>query len=345
MKAIFKALAAPGAQYGDVDDVQLQPDQLLVQVLRSSICGSDLPIYRWNSWAPERFKVPSTFGHEFCGVVTDVGAQASDYKKGDFISIESHIYCGNCPQCLTGQKNVCREMKIIGIDGPGGFAEYAAVPARCAWRHSDDTLRDVGSLFEPFGNAVYSVLVEPVMDRTVLVTGCGPQGLFSIAVARASGAKVIVAVESSPFRAELARRMGATAVVDPTRVNVLSEVLSAGKAKDGFDVVCEMSGAQSAIELAFKSVCRGGRITAFGLPSKKIEIDWANDLIFKGVRIHGIVGRQIFETWEIADRLLRSGVVDLRSVITHTFPLREFERGFAVMSAPEHLCGKVVFVP
>lgn len=335
MKALLKKTAAPGAAYESAGDLSVRPDELLIKVHRASICGSDLPIYNWNSWAPERFKTPSTFGHEFCGTVEEVGASARDFKRGDFVSVESHIFCGLCYQCQNGQRHVCREMKIIGVDGPGGFGEYAAVPARCAWKHSDESLRDLGSLFEPFGNAVYSVLVEPVAAKTVLVMGCGPQGLFSIAVAKASGADKIVAVESSKVRADLAVRMGASTVLSP------EEKLPAGH----FDVVCEMSGAQAAITAAFKAVRSGGRITAFGIPSKKVELDWANDLIFKGVRVHGIVGREIFETWYKADRLLRSGAVDLRPVVTHRFPLKDFEAGFAAMTSPDRSCGKVVFVP
>jgi len=338
MKALLKKTPAPGAAFETTDDLKIKPDEVLVKVHRASICGSDLPIYGWNSWAPERFKTPSTFGHEFCGTIAEVGASARDFKKGDFVSVESHIFCGLCYQCQNGQRHVCREMKIIGVDGPGGFGEYAAVPARCAWKHSDDSLRDMGSLFEPFGNAVYSVLVEPVAAKTVLVMGCGPQGLFSIAVAKASGADRVVAVESSKYRADLAIRMGASAVYSPDedpRKHV----------KDGFDVVCEMSGAQPAITNAFKYVRSGGRITAFGIPSKKIELDWANDLIFKGVRVHGIVGREIFETWYKADRLLRSGAIDLKPVVTHTFPLKDYEAGFAAMTSANRDCGKVVFVP
>ena len=345
MKALLKTAPAPGASFESTDDPVLRPDELRIKVHRASICGSDLPIFEWNSWAPERFKTPSTFGHEFCGTVAEVGAAARGFDIGDFVSVESHIFCGLCYQCRNGQRHVCREMKIIGVDGPGGFGEYAAVPARCAWKHPDDSLRDLGSLFEPFGNAVYAVLVEPVTGSSVLVSGCGPQGLFSIAVAKASGADRIVAVEGSAFRAELARRMGATAVVDPSRPNALDEILRAGKAADGYDVVCEMSGAPAAIALAFKAVRSGGRISAFGIPSKKIELDWAGDLIFKGVRVHGIVGREIFETWYKADRLLRAGAVDLRPVVTHTFPLKDYAAGFAAMTAPDKKCGKVLFVP
>ncbi|MDE2039451.1 MAG: L-threonine 3-dehydrogenase [Elusimicrobia bacterium] len=345
MKALVKRRPAPGAEFGPVDDPAVKPNELLIKIHRASICGSDLPIYGWSSWAPGRFKLPSTFGHEFCGEVVEVGRDAHDFAKGDFVSAESHVFCGLCYQCRNGQRNVCREMRIIGVDGPGGFGEYAALPARCAWKHKDGALKDVGSLMEPLGNAVYSVLVEEVACKSVLVLGCGPQGLFSIAVAKASGADPIVAVEGSAFRAELARRMGASAVVDPGRHELLGEVLRAGAAPDGYDVVLEMSGAPSAIELGLKAARSGGRLTAFGIPSRRVELDWANDLIFKGVRVHGIVGRQIFETWYKTDHLLRSGAVDVRPLITHTFALKDFEKGFSVMSSPEKRCGKVVFIP
>ncbi len=345
MLALHKPSAGPGARFGPVAAPRLKADELLLRVHRASICGSDMPIYNWNSWAPSRVPVPVVFGHEFCGFVEAAGPKAKGFRIGDFVSVESHVYCGRCRQCRDGQENVCADLKIIGVDGPGGFAQFAAVPARCAWRHKNGALRDLGSLFEPFGNAVYSVLVEPIEGRDVLVLGCGPQGLFSVAVARASGARRVVAVEGSAYRARLARRMGADAVVDPTEADVLSRVRRAGKAPGGFDAVLEMSGAPPAIALALKAVRPGGRVTAFGLPPRAVEIDWAQDVIFKGVRIHGIMGRLVFDTWKTADKLLASGQVDLSPVVTHVFPMKDFERAFAVMAAPEKECGKVVLVP
>ncbi len=345
MNALYKSEPGPGAKYGKVDDIKLKPDELLVKVHRASICGSDLPIYNWTSWAPKRFKTPSTFGHEFCGTVEEAGPGTRDFKKGDFISVESHIFCGLCYQCRNGQRHVCKDVKIIGVDGPGGFAEYAAVPARCAWKHKDGALKDVGSIMEPFGNAVYSVLVEDVSCKSMLVMGAGPQGLFSVAVGKASGADPIVVVEGSKFRAELARQMGATAVVDPDDINSLDHALKAGGVPDGYDVVVEMSGATTAVELALKAVRMGGRVSAFGIPPRRIELDWANDVIFKGVRIYGIVGRQIFETWYKTDHLLRSGAIDIKPIITHTFPMKEYAAAFATMTSPDRKCGKVLLVP
>ncbi len=345
MKALIKKSPGPGAGFEEAERPAPGPGELLLKVHRASICGSDMPIYGWTSWAPERLKLPLVFGHEFCGVVEEAGPGCGDFKAGDFVSVESHIYCGRCEQCVSGQAHVCREMKIMGIDAPGGFAQYALIPARCAWKHKDERLKDWGSIMEPMGNAVYSVLVEPVAGRSVLVLGAGPQGLFAVAVARACGARRVVAVEGSPFRADLARKMGAQDVIDPGGVNPLAEAIKAGGSADGFDVVVEMSGASQAILMALKAARPGGRVTAFGLPAKKIEIDWAADVIFKGLRIHGIVGREIFPTWEKTEALLRSGAVDASAIITHVYPMKDFARGFGEMAAPGKKCGKVVLVP
>jgi threonine 3-dehydrogenase len=345
MNALHKDEAAPGAAYGPFKEPGLKDDELLIDVHRASICGSDLPLYHWTSWAPQRVKPPMVFGHEFCGTVKKAGKAAAGFKVGDFVSVESHIYCGECRQCREGQKQVCRSMKIIGIDAPGGFGDLAAVPARCAWKHKDARLKDAGSLFEPFGNAVYAVTVEPVEGQTVLVLGCGPQGLFSVAVARASGAARVIAVEGSSYRAKLALKLGADKVIDPASSRALDEALKAGACPDGFDAACEMSGAPAAIAFAFKAVRNGGRISAFGIPPGDVSLDWANGLIFKGIRVHGIVGREIWDTWEKTDAFLRSGRIDIASTITHTFPLKDYKQGFAVMSSPDKKCGKVVFVP
>ncbi|MHB2026755.1 MAG: L-threonine 3-dehydrogenase [Elusimicrobiota bacterium] len=345
MKALLKRTPGPGAEFADLAEPGLAPDHLIIKVHRASICGSDIPIYSWASWAPERIKLPLVFGHEFCGTVEQTGADAGDFKKGDFVSVESHIYCGRCSQCIGGQAHVCREMKIMGIDAPGGFAQYAAIPARCAWKHQDGALKDLGSIMEPMGNAVYSVLVEPVAGESVLVLGAGPQGLFAVAVARACGARRVVAAEGAKFRANLALKMGADAVVDPAKPNILSEALREGACPGGFDAVLEMSGSPQAIELALKAVRPGGRVTAFGLPSKKIEIDWAADVIFKGVRVYGVVGREVFSTWRKTDELLRSKAVDAAAVITQTYPMKDFARAFSAMASPEKACGKIVLVP
>jgi len=341
MLALQKKKPGKGAVLARVPVPRIQRDEILLKVTRASICGSDLPIYNWDSWASARVKLPLVFGHEFCGEIVEAGAATRDFKKGDFVSVESHIYCGLCDQCRNGQRHVCSRLQIIGIDGPGGFAEYAAVPARCAWKHKDRKLAAVGSVMEPLGNAVYATLVEDVVGQSVLVTGCGPQGLFAVSVAKAGGASPVIAVETAPFRRKLAKKMGADIVLDPRDKKVLEKIRKASGG-DGVDAVVEMSGAAPAVDLAFKAVRSGGRITAFGLPSKKLSIDWANELIFKGLRVHGIVGREVFRTWDTMDRLLRSKAIDPKPVITHKFKLKDFKKGFAAMSSKKRDCGKVV---
>lgn len=344
MKAIVKPGPRPGAELAVVDTPEAGPDEVLVKVTRASICGSDMALYHWNSWAPGRVQTPLVFGHEFCGEVVSSGAATRGIERGDFVSVESHIFCGLCPQCRNGQRHVCDNLKIIGVDCPGGFAEYARVPARCVWRHSGRRLREVGSLLEPLGNAVYATLIEGVAGRSVLVTGCGPQGLFAIQVARASGARPVVAVETSPFRRRLALRMGADAVLDPSEPDLASRARRALGGSSGADVVLEMSGAPQAVELALAVVRPGGRVTAFGIPGAALSLRWAEDVVFKGIRIYGVVGREIFQTWHTMERLLESGSVDVRPVITHTYPLKDFRKAFETMASPKRRCGKVLLI-
>lgn len=342
MLALCKTKPGPGAQLIRTDVPRIRVDELLVRVRRASICGSDMPIYRWTSWARERLQLPLVFGHEFCGEVVETGPATRDFKKGDFVSVESHIYCGLCTQCRNGQRHVCRNLRIIGIDGPGGFAQFARVPARCAWKHRDRSLEKLGSILEPLGNAVYATLDGDVVGKSVLVAGCGPQGLFAVAAARAGGARLIVAVEVSPFRRRLAKRMGADIVIDPMKSDPFARVLDAVEGEDGVDLVLEMSGNPAAIALALKTVRSGGRVTAFGLPPGKLEIDWAEDIVFKGVTVTGIAGREIFQSWYKMDALLRSKALQVAPVITHRFPLKDFKKAFSVMSSKKKECGKVV---
>ncbi|MCX5783815.1 MAG: L-threonine 3-dehydrogenase, partial [Elusimicrobia bacterium] len=336
---------APGADYIEMKEPKIKSDELLIKVHRASICGSDMPIYNYTGWAPDRIKLPFVFGHELCGEVVGIGSKTRGFNKGDFVSMESHIFCGHCYQCKNDQRHVCANMKGLGFDCAGGFSEYAAVPARCAWKHSDNSLRDIGSLLEPFGNAVYAVLVEDIVSRSILVTGCGAQGLFAIAIAKACGASTVIAVEGSPFRKKLAKKMGADAVIDPSETNILSKIKHAAKSPEGVDVVLEMSGNPAAIDMGLKAVKNAGRYTAFGLAGKKIELDYSNSIVFKGIKIYAIYGREIFRTWYRAESLLKSKAVDIRPVITHTFPLKDYKKAFEVMGDKEKKCGKVLLVP
>ncbi|MBI3549403.1 MAG: L-threonine 3-dehydrogenase [Elusimicrobia bacterium] len=344
MLAISKTEPGIGARLVRAETPEIAKDEVLIKVHRASICGSDMSLYNWTSWAPSRIKTPLVFGHEFCGRVEEVGSATKGLKRGDFVSVESHKFCGDCIPCRGGQRHVCQNLKIIGIDTQGGFAQYARVPARCAWKHKDAKLVDIGSLMEPLGNAIYATLCEPVKGQSVVVMGCGPQGLFAIAVARASGADSVIAVEGSTFRRKLALKMGADAVVDPSNNPAAAIKKAAGKRwADGVDVVLEMSGAPPAVELGLEIVRNGGRFTAFGIPPGALSIQWSRDIVFKGIRVYGVAGREIWSTWETMDALLRSGKIDVRPVITHVYPLKDFQRGFDTMLATDKKSGKVVF--
>ncbi|MBI4656385.1 MAG: L-threonine 3-dehydrogenase [Elusimicrobia bacterium] len=345
MKAICKTKTGPGAEYIETDVPFINKDELLIKIHHASICGSDVPIYGWTGWAPKRIKTPMVFGHELCGEVVEIGQLAKGFAKGDFVSIESHIFCGLCYQCRNDQRHVCVNVRIIGIDCPGGFAEFAAAPARCAWKHTDNSLKQIGSIMEPFGNAVYATLVEDITAKSVLVSGCGPQGLFAAAIAKAGGAKLVIGLETSPFRQKLAKKMGADFVLDPRDKDILDRIKRITRPSDGMDAVLEMSGNPQAIELALKAARYGGRFTAFGIPGKKIKVDYSNEIVFKGLTVRGIVGREIFKTWYKMESILKSRAVDPKPVITHVFKFKHFRKAFEVMSSKNKNCGKIVLVP
>jgi threonine 3-dehydrogenase len=344
MKAICKCDKQFGAKLIETDIPQIKPDQILIKVYRASICGSDLPIYNYSGWAKTRIKLPFIFGHELCGEVVEMGQKTRGFKKGDFVSVESHIFCGLCYQCRNDQRHVCANMKILGIDTVGGFSEYAAIPARCAWKHPDKKFKDLGSIMEPLGNAVYTVLVEDVVGKTVLVTGCGPQGLFAIDIAKASGASKVIAVQGSIFRRKMAEKMGADIVFNSKETNLLSKIRKyAGDG--GVDVVCEMSGSQAGIDLGLKAVKSAGRFTAFGLTKDKVCLDYSNDIVFKGIKIYAIAGREIFRSWYQMENMLRSKAINPKPVVTHTYALKDYKKAFKTMLDPKKRCGKVILVP
>jgi len=345
MKAICKTKAAPGAEYIDTDIPRIKSDELLIKISRTSICGSDLPIYNFTSWSAKRMPIPFIFGHELCGEVVEIGDKAKGFKKGDFVSVESHIFCGMCYQCRNDQRHVCSNLKVLGIDVQGGFADYAAIPARCAWKHSDDSLKDIGSIMEPLGNAVFATLSEDIIGKSVLISGCGPQGLFSTQIAKACGAARVICLETSAFRQKLAKKMGADIVLDPTEDNTLKRIVDAGGDKSGIDTVIEMSGNASAINTALRAVKPAGRYVAFGLPKADVTIDYANQIVFKAIRIQGITGREVFKSWYKMESLLKSKAIDPRPVITHTFKMKDFAKAFAIADDPKKECGKIILLP
>jgi threonine 3-dehydrogenase len=342
MKAVVKPEAAPGAELTMVDVPQAGPGEVLIKIKATSICGTDVHIYEWDPWAASRINPPMIFGHEFAGEVVELGQGTSTLKVGDCISAETHVVCGVCHQCRSGQAHICKDVSIIGVDRPGVFAEYATIPERNAWRNPPDMSPDVASVQEPFGNAVHTALSTELVAKTVLVTGCGPIGLMAIAIAKAAGASFVIGTEVVPYRLELARQIGADVVLDPTTTDITTEILTSTDGT-GVDVLLEMSGNPSAIHEGFSALRCGGYAALLGLPSRPIEFDVANEIVFKGATVHGVTGRRMWQTWYQTRALLSSGAVDVEPIITHRLPLEEFTQGIELMRSGQ--CGKVVLFP
>lgn len=342
MKAIVKTKRGYGAELAMIDIPSIQDDEVLIKVKATSICGTDVHIYTWDDWAKNRVNPPYAFGHEFSGEVVEVGAAVSGIQIGENVSAETHIICGRCPQCMTGQFHICQETKIIGVDTQGCFAEYVALPAKNVWVNPKDMPAAMASIQEPMGNAVHTVLSGEVTGKSVAIIGCGPIGIMAVGVAKAAGASKVIALDVNEYRLELAKGMGASAVVNSAKEDVLNQMkrLTEGY---GVDVVCEMSGHPEAINQGFKMATNGGRVSILSLPVKPVSINITDDIVFKGLTVQGITGRQMFKTWEQVSRLLESGLVDAGKVITHQFPLEEFEKGFDLMIKGQ--CGKVVLLP
>ena len=332
MQALVKAHAGPGMEMREMPVPAIGPSDVLVAVETASVCGTDLHIFHWDEWAQARIKPPYIPGHEFCGTVAAVGELVQNVRVGDFVSAEMHVACGHCHQCRSGQAHVCQFVKILGVDADGAFADYVRIPASNIWKLDPAIPRDFGSLFDPFGNAVHTVLSGAIAGQTVVVTGCGPIGLFSIAVAKACGASHVFAVEPNAARRELARRMGAQTLLDPGDKTIEQQVMDA-TAGNGVDVLLEMSGHPSAIQQGFRMLRMGGRASLLGIPSRPVELDLANAVIFKGAVVHGINGRKMYETWFQAEALLREGNIDLGPVITHRLPLTEFDKAMHLLES------------
>ena len=316
MKALRKTSQGPGLETVDISIPEVGPRDCLIRVEAASICGTDLHIWHWDAWSQQRVRPPVTLGHEFAGTVVDVGQQTSQVKVGDYVSAESHVTCGHCYQCRTGQAHMCPETEILGVDRDGAFAEYVVVPESVIWQNDRTKLpAEIATLQEPFGNAVLATLSHDLAGQTVGVFGCGPIGLFSIGIAKASGAAAVFAIDPVQHRLNLAKKMGATDVFDLSGQDA-GEWMR--EANEGYpvDIVLEMSGAAPAITNAFKAVRNGGRITLFGIPSDPVEIDIAQNMIFKNLTVFAINGRRIWDTWFKTRWLLEGGVVDLRPLIT-----------------------------
>ncbi len=338
MKALVKERAGPGFTLKDVPQPTIRDDEVLIRVRRAGVCGTDVHIYEWDDWAKGRVKPPITVGHEFAGDVAEVGKLVTDVRIGDRVTAEGHIVDGRCLLCRTGNAHVCPFTKIIGVDRDGCFAEYIAMPATNVWHLDDDISFDIGGIHDPMGNAFHTALTAEIPGSTVLITGCGPIGIFAVGICRAAGASRIIASDVNEKRLELARTMGAHDVVRPEQAEAVVRRHTGGL---GVDVALEMSGVPSAIHQALALVRVGGRVQMLGIPAKPMELNLATEVIFKGITIYGVVGRRMYDTWHQMTRFLRSGKFDPTPVITHRFPLAEADAAISAIKSGE--AGKVIF--
>lgn len=339
MKAIIKPEQAPGLALAEVPVPKIGPNEALIKVRATSICGTDLHIYKWDEWARKRLRPPLVVGHEFCGHVVSVGRDVKEVKEGDFVSAESHIICGQCAQCRTGNGHICQNTRIIGVDRDGCWAEYIAMPAYNLWPNAPDMAPEIACMLENFGNAVHTAFASDLTAKKVLITGCGPVGLMTVAVAKAAGARSIYATDISPYRLRLAIDLGATHALNVAEVDVV-ETIRQDTGGQGVDVLLEMSGAQPAIAQGFEALRDGGEAALLGLAPGTIGFDINSAIIFKGATVRGIVGRELWGTWYRMRGLLNAGLVDLRPLVTHRFTLDQWEEAIQVMSGGAS--GKVV---
>jgi len=337
MRALVKARAERGLWLEDVPEPEYGINDVLIRVRRTGICGTDVHIYQWDEWAQQTIPVPMVIGHEFVGEIAAVGANVSDFHVGDLVSGEGHVVCGRCRNCLAGRRHLCANTSGVGVNRPGAFAEYIALPMTNIWRHHSGVPEEIAAIFDPFGNAVHTALTFPVLGEDVLITGAGPIGLMAIPIVRHAGARYVVVTDLNPFRLDLARKMGATVAVDP-RETPVAEVQKQLDMQEGFDVGLEMSGSRPAFVEMLDNMCHGGRVAMLGIPAKPMEIDWRK-VIFNMLTIRGIYGREMYETWYKMTVMLQSGL-DIGKVITHRFPWTEFEKGFEVMRSGNS--GKVI---
>ena len=337
MKALVKARAEPGLWLEEVPVPALGRDDVLIRVLRTGVCGTDLHIYEWDGWAQANVPVPLVIGHEFVGEVVEAGSDVRELQPGDLVSGEGHLVCGRCRNCMAGRRVQCAHTKGVGVNYPGAFAEYIALPAANAWRHPPDIDLDVAAIFDPFGTAVHTVLTFPVLGEDILITGAGPIGLMAAIVARHAGARYIAISDVSEYRLALAERIGVTLAANVNETT-LAEVMAKLGMREGFDIGLEMSGKPAALREMLASMTHGGKIAMLGLPTDDFGIDWAH-LVTNMITIKGIYGRQMFETWYEMSVLIQSGL-DISPVITHRYDAADFEEAFATVRSGR--CGKVV---
>jgi threonine 3-dehydrogenase len=337
MKALVKAHAAPGLNLQDVPEPVCGINDVLIKVRRTGICGTDLHIHNWDAWAQKTIPVPMVVGHEFVGEIIEVGSNVNDFFPGEIVSGEGHVVCGRCRNCLAGRRHLCAHTSGIGVNRPGAFAEYLALPMTNVWHHRPGIDMDVAAIFDPLGNAVHTALSFDVLGEDVLITGAGPIGCMAAAVVKHAGARFVVVTDINESRLEIARKLGADVTVNVTNRRLVDVQKKLGM-QEGFDVGLEMSGSPSAFREMVDNMCHGGKIAMLGIPNEEIAIDW-NKIVFNMLTIKGIYGREMYETWYKMSVMIQSGL-DITPVITHRFHFTEYERGFAAMKSGES--GKVI---
>ncbi len=338
MQAIVKAERAPGLVVTSAPKPSPRSGEVLIAVRHAGVCGTDLHIADWDAWARSRMNPPVVVGHEFAGEVVAVGDGVTELKIGQLVTAEGHIVCGHCLQCRTGNSHICRNTRIIGVDRDGAFAEYIVMPATNVLS-LDGIPTEVGAIMDPMGNAFHTVLTADIPGSNVFVVGCGPIGCFAVGIARAAGAAKVIASDVNPKRLALAEKMGAQVTINAAKQDVVREVLAA-TGSEGADVVCEMSGVPSALHQAFATVRMGGRVQLLGLPKGEVPVDFANEIIFKGITVYGVIGRKMYETWHQMRRFLSGGMLDPRPVMTHRFPLAQIDQALAAIRSGD--AGKVI---
>jgi len=337
VKALVKSRREPGLWLEEIPVPEIGISDVLIKVLRTGICGTDLHIYKWDAWSQATIPVPMAIGHEFVGEIVETGSNVSDFHVGEIVSGEGHVVCGRCRNCFAGRRHMCAHTKGIGVNRPGAFAEYLALPMSNVWPVHQSVPLDIAAIFDPFGNAVHTALSFPVLGEDVLVTGAGPIGIMAAAVAAHAGARYTVITDVNPYRLELARRMGVTRAVD-VRETKLADVQKELGMTEGFDVGMEMSGNAAGFRDMLANMAHGAKIAMLGIPSEEMAIDWRT-VIFNMLTIKGVYGREMYETWYKMTVMLQSGL-DIAPVITHRYRYTEFEEGFEAMATG--CSGKVV---
>ena len=337
MKALIKKKAEPGLWLDEVDFPEVGIDDVLIKIAKTAICGTDVHIYNWDEWSQKTIPTPMVIGHEFVGYVEDIGSSVNDFSKGDLVSGEGHIVCGHCRNCLAGRRHLCMNTSGVGVNRDGAFAEYLSIPQTNVWYCDPNIPLDILSCFDPLGNATHTVLSFSVLGEDVLITGAGPIGIMAVAIAKHAGARYVVITDVNPYRLSLAKSMGATRAVNVTETKI-EDVIKELDMKEGFDVGFEMSGSEEAFRSMVENMCHGGKIAMLGIQPSDARIDW-NSVVFNGLTIKGIYGREMYETWYKMTSMIQTGL-DISPVITHRFRYELFEEGFHVMRSGKS--GKVI---